>query len=45
MVRSKFGVTFLMLTLTVAILAATSAAYAQQVENLREAAQNPIDEL
>ena len=45
MVRSKFSVTFLRLALTVACLIATSAAYAQQGEDLREAAQNPIADL
>ena len=45
MVRSKFSITFLRLALTVAVLIATSAAYAQQGENLREAAQNPIADL
>jgi hypothetical protein len=44
MVRSKF-ITFLRLALTVAVLIATSAAYAQQGEDLREAAQNPIADL
>ena len=33
------------LALTAAVLTATSAAYAQQGENLREAAQNPIADL
>ena len=42
MVRSKFGITFLRVALTVAVLIATSAAHAQQGENLREAAQNTI---
>jgi hypothetical protein len=42
MVRSKFSVTCLRLALTVAVLTATSVAYAQQGEDLREAAQNPI---
>jgi hypothetical protein len=45
MVRSKFSITFLRLALTVAVLIATSAAYAQQGESLREAAQNPIADL
>jgi hypothetical protein len=45
MVRSKFSITFLRLALTVAIPIATSAAYAQQGEDLREAAQNPIADL
>ena len=45
MVRSKFRVTFLRLALTVACLIATSPAYAQQGEDLREAAQNPIADL
>ena len=45
MVRSKFSITFLRLALTVAVLIATSAAYAQQGEDLREAAQNPIADL
>ena len=45
MVRSKFSVTFLRLALTVAVLIATSAAHAQQGEDLREAAQNPIADL
>jgi len=44
-VRSKFSVTFLRLALTVACLIATSSAYAQQGEGLREAAQNPIADL
>src|SRR6188474_3547001 len=41
MVLSKF----MRLALTVAVLTATSAAYAQQGESLREAAQNPIADL
>ena len=41
----KFSITFLRLALTVAVLIATSAAYAQQGESLREAAQNPIADL
>jgi hypothetical protein len=41
MVRSKFN-NFLRLVLTVAALIATSPVYAQQGEDLREAAQNPI---
>jgi hypothetical protein len=45
MVRSKFNFTFLRLVLTVAVLIATSRAYAQQGEDLREAAQNPIADL
>ena len=45
MVRSKFILTFLRLALTVAVLIATSPAYAQQGEDLREAAQNPIADL
>jgi hypothetical protein len=45
MVRSKFSITFLGLALTVAVLIATSTTYAQQGEDLREAAQNPIADL
>ena len=45
MVRSKFSITFLRLALTVAVLIATSAAHAQQGEDLREASQNPIADL
>ena len=45
MVRSKFRIAFLRLALTVAGLIATSTAYAQQGEDLREAAQNPIGDL
>ena len=45
MARSKFSATFLRLALTVACLIATSPAYAQQGEDLREAAQNPIADL
>jgi hypothetical protein len=41
MARSKFGTTFLRLVLMVAVLIATSPAYTQQGEDLREAAQNP----
>ena len=37
----KFGTTFLRVALTVAVLIAISPAYAQQGEDLREAAQNP----
>jgi hypothetical protein len=44
MVRSKFN-NFLRLVLTVAALIATSPVYAQQGEDLREAAQNPIADL
>ena len=43
--RSKFGTTFLRVVLTVAVLIAISSAYAQQGEDLREAAQNPIADL
>ena len=45
MARSKFSATFLRLVLTAAALIATSSAYAQQGEDLREAAQNPIADL
>jgi hypothetical protein len=45
MVRSKFNFNFLRLVLTVAALIATSPVYAQQGEDLREAAQNPIADL
>jgi hypothetical protein len=41
MARSRFAATFLRLVLTAAALIATSGAYAQQGEDLREAAQNP----
>ena len=41
----KFGTTFLRVALTVAVLIAISPAYAQQGEDLREAAQNPIADL
>ena len=45
MARSRFAATFLRLVLTAAALIATSPAYAQQGEDLREAAQNPIADL
>ena len=45
--RSRFGFTPIGLTVATAtmILVATSGAYAQQGEDLREAAQNPIGDL
>src|SRR5262245_47711552 len=45
MVIGKFRITFLRLALTAAALIATSTAYAQQGESLRDAAQNPIADL
>ena len=44
MVGNKFSITVLRLALTAALIA-TSAAHAQQGEELREAAQNPIADL
>jgi hypothetical protein len=45
MVGSGSSITFLRLALTVAVLIATSAADAQQGEDLRAAAQNPVGDL
>ena len=42
---SKFSRTSIRLGLMATVLIATSAAYAQQGEDLREAAQNPIADL
>ena len=42
---STLRIAFIRLALTIAVLIATSAAYAQQGEDLREAAQNPIADL
>jgi hypothetical protein len=45
MARRKYSIGSIRLALTAATLIATSAAYAQQGEDLREAAQNPIADL
>src|SRR5262249_7828416 len=42
---STLRIAFIRLALTIGVLIATSAAYAQQGEDLREAAQNPIADL